>query len=195
MRMFGISRPKPRIRVVSGSRIDTDRLVLRCPIASDAARISVLLGNWNVAHWVVREPFPFWPEHAAAWIARSADERASGIGWPFLITLRDGDTMLGSMDLSIEGDASTGALGYWLGEDYWGQGYATEAAIAMIGFAFDILQLKEVTANALPDNQRSIRVLEKAGFRHVGQQAEDTVERGRVDTELFTIKRATRAGR
>jgi RimJ/RimL family protein N-acetyltransferase len=47
----------------------------------------------------------------------------------------------------------------------------------------------------LPDNQRSIRVLEKAGFRHVGQQAEDTVERGRVDTELFTIKRATRAGR
>ncbi|MDB5397105.1 MAG: N-acetyltransferase [Rhodospirillales bacterium] len=191
MRMFGL---KPRIRVVSSTRIDTDRLVLRCPAAADASQISSLLGNWNVAHWVVRVPFPFRPEHAAAWIARSAEERAVGAGWPFLITLRDGHALMGSMDLSLEGDRSSGALGYWLGEDYWGQGYATEAAVAMIGFAFDILKLKEVTANALPDNLRSIRVLEKAGLRHVGRQVEDTVERGRVDTELFALKRSTWQG-
>ena len=190
MRLFGL-RPKPRVRVVSASRIDTERLVLRCPAESDAARIARLLGNWNVAHWVVRVPYPFRPEHAAAWIARSAEERATGQDWPFLITLRDGALLLGSMDLTIDGDASSGALGYWLGEDYWGQGYATEAAIAMVAFAFDILQLREITANALPDNQRSIRVLEKAGFRHVGRQLEDTIERGQVDTELFALQRAT----
>jgi ribosomal-protein-alanine N-acetyltransferase len=186
MRMFGL---KPRMRVVSSTRIDTDRLVLRCPAATDASQISLLLGNW-----VVRVPFPFRPEHAAAWIARSAEERAVGVGWPFLITLRDGHALMGSMDLSIEGDRSSGALGYWLGEDYWGQGYATEAAVAMIGFAFDILKLKEVTANALPDNLRSIRVLEKAGLRHIGGQVEDTVERGRVDTELFALKSAAWQG-
>jgi RimJ/RimL family protein N-acetyltransferase len=190
--MFGL---KPRLRVVSASRIDTDRLILRCPLAADAERISLLLGNWNVAHWVVRVPYPFRPEHAAAWIARSAEERAAGIGWPYLITLRESGAMIGSMDLSIEGDSATGALGYWLGEDYWGQGYATEAAAAMIGFAFDMLKLKEVSANALPDNLRSIRVLEKAGMRHVGSQVEDTVERGRVDTELFSIKRSAWRGR
>jgi [ribosomal protein S5]-alanine N-acetyltransferase len=191
MRMFGL---KPRMRVVSGSRIDTDRLVLRCPVASDASRISQLLGNWNVAHWVVRVPFPFRPEHAAAWIARSAEERAARVGWPFLIMLRDENAMVGSMDLSIESDRSSGAIGYWLGEDYWGQGYATEAAVAVIGFAFDILKLNEVTANALPDNQRSIRVLEKAGLRHVGHQVEDTVERGQVDPELFALKRSAWRG-
>jgi ribosomal-protein-alanine N-acetyltransferase len=192
MKMFGL---KPRIRVVSASRIDTERLVLRCPVASDAHGISQLLGNWNVAHWVVRVPFPFRSEHAAAWIARSADERAAGIGWPFLITLRDSNSMIGSIDLSIEGDRSSGALGYWLGEDYWGQGYATEAAIAVVGFAFEILKLKEVTANALPDNQRSIHVLEKAGLRHVGNESEETVERGRVNTELFALKRTAWRGR
>ncbi len=187
MRMFGL---KPRLRVVSASRIDTERLILRCPVPADAERISLLLGNWNVAHWVVRVPYPFRPEHAAAWIARSAEERAAGIGWPYLVTLREGGTMIGSMDLSIEGDSTAGALGYWLGEDYWGQGYASEAAAAMIGFAFDMLKLSEVSANALPDNRRSIRVLEKAGMRHVGSQVEDTIERGRVDTELFSIKRS-----
>jgi RimJ/RimL family protein N-acetyltransferase len=185
--MFGI---RPRVRVVSANTIDTERLVLRCPKASDSSKISALLGNWNVAHWVVRVPFPFRPEHAAAWIARSAEEREAGVGWPFVITLRESNTVIGSMDLSIEGDTSGGSLGYWIAEDYWGKGYATEAALAMIAFAFDILKLPEVTANALPDNQRSIRVLEKAGLRHVGPQVEETVERGRIDTELFTMKRA-----
>lgn len=184
--MFGL---KPRVRVVSTSRIDTERLVLRCPVPADAQRISLLLGNWSVAHWVVRVPYPYRPEHAAAWIARSVEERAAGIGWPFLITKRDGGAMIGSVDLSIEDNSHTGTIGYWLGEDYWGQGFATEAVAAIVAFAFDVVKLRKVTANALPDNQRSIRVLEKAGLRHMGNQVENTVERGQVDTELFALER------
>ena len=65
----------------------------------------------------------------------------------------------------------------------------SEAARAVIGFAFDILKLAEVNASALPDNDRSMRVLEKAGMTHVGRQVEDTVERGRVDTEAFALQR------
>ncbi len=191
MRVFGL---KPRVRVVASHRIDTDRLLLRSPRATDAAAISPLLGNWNVAHWVVRVPFPYRTEHAAAWIERSNEERAAGVGWPFLITRRDGDLLMGSMDLSIEGNPGSGALGYWLGESYWGHGYATEAAHAIIGFAFDVLKLNEITASALPENERSIRVLEKVGLVHMGQRFEDTVERGRVDTEFFVLRRAAWRG-
>jgi RimJ/RimL family protein N-acetyltransferase len=187
MKVFGLI--KPRLRVVASHRIDTDRLVLRSPLASDAAPISALLENWNVAHWLVRVPFPYRVEHAAAWIERSIQERAAGVGWPYLILRRDDNVLMGCMDMSIEGDVKGGTLGYWLGEGFWGQGYATEAARAIIGFAFDILKLSEVNASALPENARSMRVLEKAGLVHIGPQVENTVERGRVDTEAFALQR------
>jgi len=187
MNVFGLI--KPRIRVVAGHRIDTDRLLLRSPVAGDAEPIAALMENWNVANWLVRVPFPYRVEHAAAWIERSVQERAAGVGWPYLIVRRDDNVLMGCMDISIEGDARTGTLGYWLGEPFWGQGYATEAAKAVIGFAFDILKLNQVNASALPDNDRSMRVLEKAGMTHIGRQFEDTVERGRVDTEAFVLSR------
>ena len=187
MRVFGLI--KPRVRVVAGHRIDTDRLILRSPTAADAARIARLMENWNVAHWLVRVPFPYRVEHGAAWIERSVEERAAGVGWPFLITDRSDGIVMGCMDMSIEGDARGGTLGYWLGEDYWGRGYATEAARGVIGFAFEILKLSEVNASALPENTRSMRVLEKAGLRHLGPGVEDTVERGRVETEYFALQR------
>ena len=187
MRVFGL---KPRIRVVAGHRIDTDRLLLRSPTAADAETITPLIGNWNVAHWVVRVPFPYRTEHAQAWIDRSNEERAAGSGWPFLIMRRDDDALMGSIDLSIDGDPKSGTLGYWLGEPYWGLGYATEAARAVVEFAFDILKLNEVTASALPENARSIHVLEKAGLIHAGRRYEDTVERGRVETDFFVLRRA-----
>ena len=187
MNVFGLI--KPRIRVVAGHRIDTDRLLLRSPVAADAGPIATLMENWNVAGWLVRVPFPYRVEHAAAWIERSNQERAAGVGWPYLIVRRDDDVLMGCMDISIEGDARAGTLGYWLGEPFWGRGYATEAAKAVIDFAFDILKLAEVNASALPENERSMRVLEKAGMVHIGRQVEDTVERGRVDTEAFVLQR------
>jgi RimJ/RimL family protein N-acetyltransferase len=187
VRVFGLI--KPRIRVVASHRIDTERLLLRSPVQGDAGTIAALLENWNVASWLVRVPFPYREEHAAAWVERSIQERAAGVGWPFLIMRRDDNLLMGCMDISIEGDARAGTLGYWLGEGFWGQGYATEAAKAVIGFAFDILKLSEVNASALPENDRSMRVLEKAGMTHIGRQVEDTVERGRVDTEAFVLRR------
>jgi RimJ/RimL family protein N-acetyltransferase len=187
MKVFGLIRP--RLRVVASHRIDTDRLILRSPLAADAAAISALLENWNVAQWLVRVPFPYRVEHAAAWVERSIQERVAGVGWPYLILRRDDNVLMGCMDISIEGDARGGTLGYWLGEDFWGGGYATEAARAIIGFAFDILKLNEVNASALPENARSMHVLKKAGLIHIGPQVEDTVERGRVDTEAFALQR------
>jgi RimJ/RimL family protein N-acetyltransferase len=158
---------------------------------ADAPRISELLGSWDVARWLVRVPYPYRVAHAETWIERSVEERAASVGWPFIMVLRDGGALIGSMDLSLEPDRMTAALGYWIGEDYWGQGYATEAARAVLEFAFDILKLNAVVASALPDNDRSIRVLRKAGLGYVDRRPEDTVERGRVDTEFFALDRAS----
>lgn len=192
MRQLGV---KPQVRVVASHRIDTMRLRLRPPGAADAAEIARLVGNVRVAHWLVRVPVPYRLEHARSWIERSLDERAAGIGWPFLMERRHDRALIGSIDLSIEDDdRSSGALGYWIGEEFWGRGYAAEAGVVMLQFAFDIIGLDEVTANVLPENSRSVRVLQKIGLRHLGRREEETCERGKVDTEFFALRRSAWRG-
>jgi RimJ/RimL family protein N-acetyltransferase len=186
---------KPRVRVVAAHRIDTDRLMLRSPEPGDAERVSQLLGNWDVANWLVRVPYPYRLEHAVSWIERSNTERAAGVGFPFIIVERGSNSLVGSVDLSLEEGPTVGTLGYWLGADFWGHGYGTEAARAVIDFAFGPLGLKEVNASALPENERSIRVLEKAGLLYVDRRFEDTIERGRVETAYFSVTRYSRQQR
>ena len=64
-------------------------------------------------------------------------------------------------------DGAQGELGYWIGESYWGMGYCTEAAKALIQFSFHTLGLKKIVAEHLTSNPASGKVMKKAGMRHV----------------------------
>ena len=62
-------------------------------------------------------------------------------------------------------DESEAEIGYELNPRYWGQGYATEAAAAVIQFGFHRLRLQRITSWCIADNTASARVLERLGFR------------------------------
>ena len=64
--------------------------------------------------------------------------------------------------------AASAELGYWLGRPHWGHGFATEAARAILAFAFTTAALPELTSGCFTGNLRSARVLEKLGFRQTG---------------------------
>jgi RimJ/RimL family protein N-acetyltransferase len=72
------------------------------------------------------------------------------------------------------------SLGYCLTEAAWGQGFATEAARALLGWAFDTLDLNRVQAQADTRNHASARVLEKLGFVREGTLREDCIVDGVV---------------
>ena len=55
-------------------------------------------------------------------------------------------------------------IGYWIGKQYQGKGIATECVKLVVNYAFDDLKLEEISAYVFPDNNSSIRVLEKNGF-------------------------------
>ena len=55
-------------------------------------------------------------------------------------------------------------IGYWLGKDFWGKGYATEAVQSVVAYAFEELSLVRLWAGAYQENTPSQRVLEKCGF-------------------------------
>ena len=61
-------------------------------------------------------------------------------------------------------------IGYRFMKKYWGQGFATESALATLNYGFENLNLQRIVGRALPENKASIKVLEKCGMSHVGQE-------------------------
>ena len=59
-------------------------------------------------------------------------------------------------------------LGYWLGVDHWGKGFATEAARAVIDFTFEEFEIEHLCAGARVTNPSSRNILEKCGFQWNG---------------------------
>jgi RimJ/RimL family protein N-acetyltransferase len=85
-------------------------------------------------------------------------------------------------------DARQADIGYELAPDYWGQGYATEAARAVVRFGFSELRVHRIWADCVADNVGSTRVLEKIGMRREGHLRENQYYKGRWwDTLLYGI--------
>ena len=81
-----------------------------------------------------------------------------------------------------------GELGYALHRAYWGQGYATEAAQAMLAFGFHHLHLHRIVGTCHPDNRGSIRVLEKVGMSYEGCLREQKWCKGHWrNTNLYAV--------
>lgn len=87
-------------------------------------------------------------------------------------------------------NADTQLLGYAFDEQYWGLGYATEAAKVVIDYAFNKLKIKTLKANTFTHNYRSQRVLKKCGFVHTGRQlnAVKHFNGELMDLEFFTLE-------
>lgn len=89
------------------------------------------------------------------------------------VTLREGGKLIGNCGIrQTEVGARTADLGFEIAPEHWGCGYGTEAARAMVGFAFDELHLNRVWAECVPENAASRRVLEKLGMRCEGRLRE-----------------------
>ncbi|SDT00074.1 GNAT family N-acetyltransferase [Actinoplanes derwentensis] len=78
-------------------------------------------------------------------------------------------TLIGAVELRVTAAAHRrGEFGYVLTRSAWGRGYATEAAAAVLAFAFDQVDLHRVAATCDPANAGSRRVLEKIGLTYEG---------------------------
>jgi RimJ/RimL family protein N-acetyltransferase len=131
-----------------GVMIETARLRLRAHRDNDLADLVVLAGNWEVARWVGTMPHPYTKADGREWIARVQENHATGRPHRFAIALKETDRLIGGVGLDgTTGDGSDEpALGYWLGQPYWGSGYAREAAAAIIDYGFRTLGLETIRA-------------------------------------------------
>lgn len=138
-------------------------------VLADAAVIARLAGQRAIADTTISIPHPFFEPQARAWIEKHASEAAAVKHRVFaLITKADGQ-LIGTMGLrDIDPDHCLAELGFWIAVDQWGRGFATEAARAVIGYGFSVLQLNRIHAHHMARNPASGRVLEKAGLSREG---------------------------
>lgn len=103
-------------------------------------------------------------------LERQKKEWNAGRGAFFLIHHKAGDKIIGGINLNDIrlGAARHATLGYWLAEDYQGQGYMNESAKLVMAYAFNTLKLCRLNAASLPHNDRSINLLKKLGFEEEG---------------------------
>jgi len=109
----------------------------------------------------------------AAWrqrLARYLEDYGLGTAVPFFIYENERGALVGGITLGNirYGVAQTGQIGYWLGERFAGRGLMLEAIGLLVPHSFETLRLHRIEAACIPDNQRSMRLLEKAGFRREG---------------------------
>lgn len=143
--------------------IRSERLFLRPGWPEDWTEILTQIADEAVLRNLTQVPFPYTADDARAFAAMPQDPRHPH----FLITLptAEGVRTIGCIGFK---PGKTGAeLGYWIGRDHWGQGYASESVRAALAVA-RALGHRRIHARHFADNPASGRVLRKAGFCATG---------------------------
>jgi [ribosomal protein S5]-alanine N-acetyltransferase len=170
--------------------LQTERLTLRAYALADISALVTLAGAHEVAATTLRIPHPYSEADARDFIASTQEDELRGTGLHLAIALRHGDgdggTLCGGVGLRIEKEHSRAELGYWIGLPYWGKGYATEAARALVEYGFGNLGLHRIFAGHVARNSASAGVLRKIGMRHEGKQRGHILKWGEfIDLEIY----------
>ena len=170
--------------------LETDRLILRPFVADDAPEVMRLAGDELIATTTLNIPHPYDNAMAESWIATHQEGFDEGRLVNFAITRREDDRLLGAIGLVVAPEHERAELGYWVGREHWSQGYATEAAHAVVRHGFEAMGLNRIVARHMSRNPASGRVLEKIGMRHEGTLPQHVRKNGRfVHLELYGLLR------
>ena len=172
----------------------TERLLLRPFRLADAPVVRELAGAREVAENTLTIPHPYPEGEAERWIGSHASAFRAGDLVIFAITT-PGEGLVGAVGLMLDDGSGIAELGYWIGVPYWGRGFATEAAAAVVEYGFRQLALTRICARAFTRNPASSRVLKKIGMKHEGTQRKSLRKNDELlDTELYAILREDRQG-
>jgi len=172
--------------------LHTERLTLRPYSPADIPELLPLIGARDVAATTLRIAHPYTAEDAKGFLQLTNDPDKIWLA----ITLRSDGRQIGGIGLRVDQQHQHAELGYWLGVEYWGKGYASEAGREMIRYGFQDLAMHRIFASHFKHNPASGRILQKLGMQHEGCQREHLLKWGQfVDSELYGLLRGEWAAR
>jgi RimJ/RimL family protein N-acetyltransferase len=147
-------------------QLTSERLILRAFTSDDAPRVQVIVADKRISEMTASIPYPYPETGAIDWISTHEQRWLSRENVSFAVVLKSTNTIIGAIGLVFK-ESSEAELGYWFGVDYWGKGYATEAAKCINDFGLGALNFDTIKARALSRNPASRKVLLKSGFKHM----------------------------
>lgn len=137
-----------------------------------------------------RFPYPYLLQDAKRFLSAvmMRDENAN----EFVLAIEVNGEAVGGIGVILGTDIEriSGELGYWLGEEYWGRGIATEAIRQFAPWAMERFQLGRLHADTFHDNPASARVLEKAGFVKESVKRRAAIKNGEIkDLNVYVLLR------
>jgi ribosomal-protein-alanine N-acetyltransferase len=164
--------------------LETSRLILRPFALSDAAEVQKLASDFAIADTTAAIPHPYPDGAAASWIASTESLWLAKQSLALAIRRKEDGILVGAISLfDILGEYRA-ELGYWVGEPFWGNGYASEAGQAVLAFGFTGLKLKRIHAEHLARNPASGRVMEKLGFTQEGVLRQHAIKWGKLEDKI-----------
>ena len=165
--------------------LTTPRLILRPFVLSDAPEVQRLAGNWAIADTTLNVPHPYLDGMAETWINTHAEAARKAHSLTLAITRQSDSALLGAISLMSISKRHQAELGYWVGKPYWGQGICTEAAQAVLAYAFNELALIRVYARYLARNPASGRVMQKLHMQYEGTLRQHTKKWEQYEDYVF----------
>ncbi len=148
--------------------IQTERLLLRPPTLNDVAAIHAFCDSPEMAWCMVGIPAPYPIEYAEKWVRDCAIGLDEETKYAFVICLAESGEVIGDTMLKRDQRDNRAELGYAMGKQYRGNGYAFEATSALVRFGFESMLVNKIFAGCWTTNTASVKLLEKLGFTREG---------------------------
>ena len=164
--------------------LKTDRLILRPFRATDLTTFAEYRSDPEVARFQSWDT-PYTIEQANAFFEqmRLAKPGIAGEWYQFAIERKHQKGLIGDCALYVFSNAYEGEIGFTLARSHQKMGYATEAVMRLLDYAFSELGLHRITARCDYDNAASARLLERIGMRQEARFLENTWFKGRWSSE------------
>jgi RimJ/RimL family protein N-acetyltransferase len=163
-------------------RVVTERLRLRPFVADDAEDLALLAGTPDVADTMLEWPHPFSATNARSTIAAQAAMYQAGRAIHLAVEHRDRAGLFGGIELgALDNPHRCAELRFWIAEEEWGRGFASEAALAVLRYGFRDLHLHRIDAMHLVRSDAAGAVLRKIGMRREGILRERVRKGGRFE--------------
>ena len=166
--------------------LETERLYLRTIEVDDWREVLLYMSDPEVIRYLPEEPHD--KEDSKQFILTTLDRHEKRGGWPEMLAviLKAEGRLIGHMPFSVFSERyRTREIGWVLNPRHHGQGYATEAALALLRWGFESLGLHRIIATCDPRNGASSRIMEKLGMRREAHFIKDVQLHGEWRDEYF----------
>jgi ribosomal-protein-alanine N-acetyltransferase len=168
-------------------QLETERLLIREFTPNDTEAVHSYASDPDVVRYMIWGPNSEQDTKDHIQRCLNMQKQNPRVDYEFAVVLKDTSQLIGGCGLHLE-EPSQAEFGYCFHANHWGQGYATEASMALLQFGFGELGLHRMFATCRPANIGSARVMQKVGIKYEGHLREHMRHKGQWhDSFLYSI--------